>query len=154
MSAVVNRPDISVRSATAEDVSAIMEIETAVYPFPWTRSIFADCIRVGYSCLLCESGDQLIAYAVMSSGANEAHLLNLCVHPDWQSRGIGRELLNKMLVIAKERAVDTVFLEVRPSNQAALSLYDSLGFNNIGTRRDYYPAKGGREDAVILALSM
>ena len=103
---------------------------------------------------MTEFEDKLIAYAVMSIAVQECHILNICVDPDLQGHGIGRRFLQELLIIAKARKADTVFLEVRPSNVAALSLYFSEGFNEIGTRRDYYPASVGREDAVILAKSL
>lgn len=154
MSAVVKPPSLNYRSITVADVAAIMAIEEQVYKFPWTKRIFIDCIRVGYSCQCCEADGQLIAYGIMSVGANEAHVLNLCVHPKWQNHGIGGELLQCLLDIARDNAVDTVFLEVRPSNHAAVALYEKLGFNTIGTRKDYYPAEDGREDAIILARTI
>ena len=155
MSAVVKPPVLNFRSATVADVNAIMAIEDQVYKFPWTNRIFIDCIRVGYSCQCCEADGQLIAYGIMSMGASEAHVLNICVHPDWQNQGVGHDLLQQLLDIARDNAVDNVFLEVRPSNHAALALYEKLGFNTIGTRKDYYPAEGGRrEDAVILARAI
>lgn len=151
MSAVVNTPSLNFRSIKVSDVDAIMGIEEKVYRFPWTKRIFIDCIRVGYSCQCCEADGELVAYAIMSMGANEAHVLNICVNPDWQHQGIGYDLLQRLLDIAKDNAVDTVFLEVRPSNTIALALYEKIGFNVIGTRKDYYPSQSGREDAVILA---
>ena len=155
MSAVVKPPVLNFRSATVADVNAIMAIEDQVYKFPWTSRIFIDCIRVGYSCQCCEADGQLIAYGIMSMGASEAHVLNICVHPDWQNQGVGHDLLQQLLDIARDNAVDNVFLEVRPSNHAAMALYEKLGFNIIGTRKDYYPAEGGhREDAVILARAI
>jgi len=154
MSAVVKPPNLSFRTAGVSDVTDIMAIEEQVYQFPWTKRIFIDCIRVGYRCECCEVNGQLVAYGIMSMGANEAHVLNLCVHPDWQRQGIGHDLLQHLLDIARDNAVDTVFLEVRPSNQAAVALYEKLGFNTIGTRKDYYPAKDGREDAIILARTI
>ena len=90
----------------------------------------------------------------MSTGASEAHILNLCIAQDYRRRGLGQRLLEHMLDAAKLSNVGTVFLEVRPSNDGAIALYDKMGFNQIGTRRDYYPAKVGREDAIILAISL
>lgn len=154
MSAVVKPPHLNFRRINASDVTGVMEIEEQVYQFPWTKRIFIDCIRVGYSCQCCEVDGQIVAYGIMSMGANEAHVLNICVHPDWQNQGIGHDLLQRLLDIASENAVDTVFLEVRPSNLAAVALYEKMGFNTIGTRKDYYPAKNGREDAIILARTL
>ena len=90
----------------------------------------------------------------MSTGASEAHILNLCIGQNFRRRGLGQELLSHMLGLAKQKDVSTVFLEVRPSNEIAIALYDKMGFNQIGIRHDYYPAKVGREDAVILAKSL
>lgn len=154
MSAVVNQPDPVFRPADVTDLDAIMSIELRVYPFPWTKRIFADCIRVGYSCEVVQVGQEIAGYAIMSMGANEAHLLNICIAPEWQSQGIGRELLEHILTIAEQHEVDTVFLEVRPSNRHAVALYEKMGFNVIGTRKDYYPAKNGREDAIIFARAI
>lgn len=154
MSAVVNQPDPEFRHAGVNDIDAIMAIELRVYPFPWTKRIFADCLRVGYCCELVQVDNEIVGYAVMSLGANEAHLLNICVEPEWQHQGIGRELLEHMLHIASTNEVDTVFLEVRPSNRKAVALYEKTGFNIIGTRKDYYPSKNGREDAIIFARAI
>lgn len=154
MSAVVHQPEPVFRHAKEEDLDAIMAIEDRVYPFPWTKRIFADCIRVGYTCEITEVDSKIVGYAIMSMGANEAHLLNICVAPEWQHQGIGRELLEHVLAVAAGNDIDTVFLEVRPSNRKAVSLYEKAGFNVIGTRKDYYPAEDGREDAIIFARAI
>ncbi len=154
MSAVINYPGENYRLMTEHDLRAVLEIEQRSYKFPWSEGIFHDCMRFGYSSWVTEVEDRLVAYAVMSIAVQECHILNLCVDPDLQGHGIGRRFLQELLLIAKTRKADTVFLEVRPSNVAALSLYFSEGFNEIGTRRDYYPANVGREDAVILAKSL
>jgi [ribosomal protein S18]-alanine N-acetyltransferase len=86
----------------------------------------------------------------MSSGAGEAHVLNLCIGEAWRGRGIGGLLLSHLLEFAGALGVGEVFLEVRPSNTQAIRLYQSLGFSQIGIRRGYYQAVGGREDAVVL----
>ncbi|QMU62683.1 MAG: ribosomal-protein-alanine N-acetyltransferase [Gammaproteobacteria bacterium] len=139
---------------TAHDLPAVMEIEHRSYDFPWTEGIFHDCMRFGYSSWVTEIDRDIIGYAVMSLAVQECHILNLCIDPKLQGQGIGRRLLLELLDIARVREADTAFLEVRPSNVQALSLYFSEGFNEIGSRRDYYPAKFGREDAVILAKAL
>jgi len=154
MSAVLESPPVYLRPMVEVDLDAIMALETKNYDFPWTRQIFADCLRVGYLCHVCELDDELAGYCIMSTGASEAHVLNLCIAKANRGKGLGRRLLTHMLELARQRQVGTVFLEVRPSNTAALALYDKMGFNQIGTRLDYYPAKVGREDAVILAKSL
>lgn len=154
MSAVIESPPYFLRPMTKEDLDDIMSIENVIYDYPWTRQIFRDCLRVGYLCQVVEVSGEIAGYCIMSVGAAEAHVLNLCIAANFRRIGLGQKLLSHMLVMAKHRSVGTVFLEVRPSNEAALTLYDKLGFNQIGTRNDYYPAKVGREDAVILAKTL
>lgn len=154
MSAVVQTPELNIRPMTADDVDAVMAIEVSVYEYPWTKRIMADCLRVGYRCMVGEVDGTLAGYCIMSSGAGEAHILNLCVANEFQRRGLGKYLLTAMLDEARASDTENVFLEVRPSNYPAITLYEQLGFNQIGTRKDYYPAKHGREDAVILALNL
>ena len=118
------------------------------------KEFFMTVLRFGYSSWVTEVDRVMVAYAVMSLAVQECHILNICVDPDYRGKGIGRRLLLELLSIAQGRKADTAFLEVRPTNVHALSLYFSEGFNEIGIRRDYYPAKVGREDAVILAKSL
>lgn len=154
MSAVVQSPQLEVRPMKETDLDAVMKIELAMYPFPWTRRIFADCLRVGYRCFVGEVDGIFAGYSVMSVGAGEAHILNVCVAEEYHRMGLGRCLLNKMLEQASHYNVENVFLEVRPSNTAALKLYEQIGFNQIGVRKDYYPDVGSREDALVMAMSL
>jgi len=137
-----------------DDLPKIDEIERKAYDFPWSTSIFRDCMRARYACVLAENEDGLLAYAVMSMAAGEAHVLNLCVKPECQGQGRGRRILDHLIETAFENGVDTMFLEVRPSNPAAVALYHEAGFNQIGVRQDYYPAHEGREDALVLARAL
>jgi ribosomal-protein-alanine N-acetyltransferase len=136
------------------DLKAVIALEIRVYAFPWTETIFRDCIRVGYCCQVLESREHIEAYGIMSLGAGEAHILNLCVRPESQGRGFARRMLEYLLSLASADAVQTVFLEVRPSNLRALKLYRSAGFCEVGVRRDYYPNHGGREDALVMAKAL
>ena len=145
---------LSVRSMTAADIDAVLRIERESYVFPWTEGIFRDCLRVGYLCRVVEAGGQMLAYAVMSHGAGEAHILNLCVRTDARCIGIGRLLIRHVLDHARSAGMQDAFLEVRPSNAIAARLYQSLGFEQVGTRRGYYQAVDGREDARVLRLSL
>ena len=154
MSAVVQSPSLHIRAMEDDDIDSVMAIELSVYEYPWTKRIMVDCMRVGYHCRVGEIDGVLASYCIMSTGADEAHILNLCVADEFQRRGLGQLLLTTMLDDAKEANIKNIFLEVRPSNQAAILLYERLGFNQIGTRKDYYPAKIGREDAVILAKNL
>ncbi len=150
------RPDpfaVQLRPMGASDIAAVMAVELAVYPYPWTEGIFRDCLRVGYCCWVADSADGIAGYFVLSVAGGEAHLLNLCVAPTSQGTGLGRRLLRHALRLAREHGTDTIFLEVRPSNAAAIALYRDSGFVEVGLRRGYYPAsKGEREDALVLAL--
>ena len=154
MSAVLHEPIPGIRPMMVDDLPAVLAVENRAYSHPWSEGIMRDCIRVGYSCWVCELGDALIGHAVMSIALGEAHLLNLCIHPDQQRQGTGRRLLHRMLRVASERQADTVFLEVRASNMAARALYEDEGFGEIGQRRDYYPADSGREDAIVYAKAL
>jgi ribosomal-protein-alanine acetyltransferase len=154
MSALLQHPAPHLRPMHEEDVPGVMVVELLNYPYPWTEGIMRDCLRARYSCWVYEAGDRVIGYGILSAGAGEAHVLNISVHPDYQGRGLGRELMVHLLDRAREYGADTVFLEVRPSNRAAVHLYESIGFNQAGLRRDYYPAARGREDALIMALAL
>jgi ribosomal-protein-alanine N-acetyltransferase len=132
----------------------ILTIEGAAYEFPWARAIFEDCLKVGYCCWVLEQEDLISGYSIVSVGAGEAHILNLCVTPELHRHGLGRFLLDRMMEVAGSHGAGIAFLEVRPSNHAAQALYRGAGFNECGVRRAYYPAHGGREDAIIMARNI
>ncbi len=146
--------DAPIRPMHEEDVPAVMAVEERAYYSPWTDAIFRDCLRVGYSCWVLEQEDAILGYGVLSAAVGEAHLLNLCVAPEQQGKGLGRRLLTHFIDVARHHKAEAMFLEVRPSNHAAIALYESIGFNQVGSRRDYYPAPKGREDALIFALAL
>lgn len=148
----VARPLIQVRGMRADDLAMVSALENLSYEFPWSPGIFSDCLKAGHSCwVLCV--DQAIAgYGILSTGAGEAHLLNLCVGPDYRGRGLGRNLLGRLLDIAKWDRAERIFLEVRPSNPLAKALYESVGFTQVGIRPRYYPSRDGREDAIVMKL--
>ncbi|RAN79975.1 ribosomal-protein-alanine N-acetyltransferase [Bacillus sp. SRB_336] len=153
MAAVV-KPVIQVRGMRADDLATVSAMENASYDFPWSAGIFTDCVKAGHPCwVLCVDQD-IAGYGILSMGAGEAHVLNLCIGPDFRGRGLGRHLLGRLLDIARWNGAERVFLEVRPSNPLAKTLYESVGFNEIGRRPRYYPAKNGREDAIVMALDM
>ncbi|MBH1684289.1 ribosomal protein S18-alanine N-acetyltransferase [Stenotrophomonas maltophilia] len=154
MSAVARPGPVSLRALRESDLNAVMAIELRGYPFPWTRGIFIDCLRAGYPGLAMERDGLLIGYGVLSIAADEAHVLNICIDPLAQARGLGRQLLRALVQLAADRGAQRVFLEVRPSNAPALALYHSEGFNEIGRRPRYYPAAQGREDAVVMAIEL
>jgi ribosomal-protein-alanine N-acetyltransferase len=154
MSAIPKTTAPQLRPMRESDLAAVMRIEMRAYDYPWTYGIFQDCLRYGYCCWVFERDDCVDGYGIMSIAAGEAHILNLCVRPEVRRHGLGRKILNYLVDLARRHDADTVLLEVRPSNRAAVSLYHELGFNEVGTRRNYYPAESGREDAMILAKTL
>ena len=139
-----------IRSMHELDVPVIVEIERAAYQFPWSEGIFRDCLRVGYICRVVDVGGETAGYGIMSIGAGEAHVLNVCVRDEFRGRGFARKILLYLLDRARSAGMYEAFLEVRPSNTAAARLYRSLGFEQVGIRRGYYQAPDGREDAAVL----
>jgi ribosomal-protein-alanine N-acetyltransferase len=141
------------RAMTPADVPGVAAVERASYPFPWSEGIFRDCLRVGYLCRVAESEGEIVGYGIVAMGAGEAHILNICIASHVRGRGIGRRMMQLLLERSLQAGMQDVFLEVRPSNPHAISLYQSLGFNEVGRRRGYYQAAVGREDALVLKLS-
>jgi [ribosomal protein S18]-alanine N-acetyltransferase len=142
------------RRMTERDLDAIMAIENAVYPYPWTRGNFKDSLRESYHCWIVEVAGEIIGYSVVAIALEEAHLLNLSIAVHWQRLGRGAELLHFVLKLARDFGAGKMFLEVRPTNTAGLALYAAAGFREIAVRRGYYPARHGREDAVVMQLDL
>lgn len=147
-------PPFALRPMREDDVAAVHGVETRAYEFPWTPGIFRDCLRADYPAWVMHENGRIIGYFLMSIAAGEAHVLNVCVAPERQGHGLGRRLLHALLQIARGRGAARVFLEVRPSNAPAIALYHDEGFNEIGRRPRYYPAKDGREDAIVMAMEL
>ncbi len=141
---------LALRPMQAEDVPAVMQIEQRVYPFPWTPGNFADALASGYLCQVAELDGKMVGYAVMMPAVDEVQLLNISIAAEQQGKGLGSELLEKMMDEARAGNMQRMLLEVRPSNTAALALYRRHGFTEIGRRRDYYPAHNGREHASVM----
>ena len=153
MSAVLK--DVPRLAAMAEaDLGEVLAIENAVYSHPWTRGNFADSLRAAYPCRTWRLGSELIGYFVLMVAAGEAHLLNLSIAGAWQRRGHGTALLGEAMRIARELGARQIFLEVRPSNLPGQALYERHGFRKIAQRRGYYPARQGREDALVLSRTL
>ena len=145
---------IELRPMMEADLDRVVANELHAYGFPWSRGIFSECLEAGNECwVACIAGD-VIGHAVLATGAGESHLLNVCVQRSLQGRGYGRELVLQMLARARAGGADALFLEVRPSNVVAIQLYDTLGFTEVGVRRDYYPSHLGHEDARVLVLDL
>lgn len=153
MSAVLKQaPQLAPMNAA--DLDAVLAIEQAVYTHPWTRGNFADSLRAGYQCRTWRLGGELVGYFVLLCAAGEAHLLNLSIAEGRWRRGHGAALLREAMRVAREGGARNIFLEVRPSNLAGKALYERFGFRKIALRRGYYPAPGGREDALVLSCAL
>lgn len=153
MSAVL-KSGFELRPMAEADLPAVLEIENAIYDFPWTAGNFRDSLAAGYRCWLYLYDSVLIGYAVMMLAADEAHLLNLSIAAPQQRKGRGSLLLQRVCEAARASGARLIFLEVRPSNSAGVRLYQRHGFQRVGLRRDYYPAQAGREDALIYSLPL
>lgn len=148
------REAAALRPMREADVEAVHAVELRAYEFPWTLGIFRDCLRADYLAWVLEREGAILGYFLMSLAAGEAHVLNIAVAPGHQGRGHGRRMLRSLVHLARARGASRVFLEVRPSNSGAIALYHQEGFNEIGRRPRYYPARDGREDAIVMAMEL
>ncbi|MDE3209110.1 MAG: ribosomal protein S18-alanine N-acetyltransferase, partial [Pseudomonadota bacterium] len=137
-----------------DDLATVSALEVLSYEFPWSQGIFSDCVKTGHPCWVLSVDGVTAGYGILSMGAGEAHVLNICIAPDYRGQGLGRHLLGRLLDISRWNGAERVFLEVRPSNPLAKALYESVGFTEIGRRPRYYPARDGREDAIVMALEL
>ena len=138
------------RPMQESDLPQVAEIEKATFPSPWPLSSFRQCLDFGYCCRVLAQGSLVQVYAIMAVEVDNAHILNLCVRPEFRQQGEGRRMLDHLLTLAQAAHVQAIFLEVRISNHPAIHLYQSAGFVKIGIRKSYYPSEKGREDALIL----
>ncbi len=154
MVAILKQPYPQLRRMRLEDIEQVIAIEMASYEYPWTYGIFRDCLGAGYQCSVLTQALEIVGYGILSVAAAEAHILNVCVAPEHRGRGKGRRIVKRMIELARWQRATRVFLEVRPTNLNAVKLYYGLGFNEIGTRLNYYPSRRGREDATVMALEL
>lgn len=146
--------ELRVHTMALDDVESVLVMELRNYEYPWTPGIIRDCIVAGYECMKLVHNDELIGYYVLQIAANEAHLLNICIDRSQQAKGYALLLLRHAIRSASHQQAAELFLEVRPSNRRAIKLYERIGFNEIGCRPNYYDSKQGREDALVMALSL
>lgn len=153
MSAVLKQA-LALRPMQMEDLDAVMAIEPTIYSHPWTRGNFSDSLNSGYSAWVLLQQQTIVGYALMMIVLDEAHLLNISIAKHHQKQGLGKYLLEHMIAMAKRHHAANMFLEVRTSNQSAISLYEHMGFCEMAVRRGYYPAYQGREDAILMGLAL
>ena len=143
-----------IRTMDRDDLTLVSDIERRSYDFPWNHGVFRDCLLAGYCCIVIERGDYVVGYGILSVAAGEAHILNLCVDPNYRQLDYGNRLLDEILMRARQAEVTEIFLEVRPSNENAVALYQKKGFRQIAYRPAYYQARKGREDAAVLSKAL
>ena len=146
--------EIIFRNMTRADLADVVLNETNAYSHPWTLGVFSDCLDGDYDCWIIEEDGILLGHGILSVAAGECHLLNVCVKPDRQNKGLGRSMVEHLLTQAVNKKAERVYLEVRPSNIIAYKLYESMGFDEVGIRKGYYPAEEGREDALVLTRAL
>ncbi|MGV3652707.1 MAG: ribosomal protein S18-alanine N-acetyltransferase [Noviherbaspirillum sp.] len=136
------------------DLDEVVRIEYSVYPFPWMRQNFVDSLDSGYDAwVMRDAQGRICGYFLLMMAVDEAHLLNITIDPALHGRGLGLALLDHATALARRRGMQSILLEVRPSNQRALGIYRRYGYGQIGSRKNYYPAaQGQREDAIVMRL--
>ena len=138
------------------DVDEVHALECSVFPHPWSRTNFTDSLASGYDAWTVRDADGALAgYYLLMYAVDEAHLLDVAVAAGRQRQGLGRYLLDRIGARAKEQGMESILLEVRPSNERALAVYHRYGYREIGRRKGYYPAHAGlREDAIVMRIAL
>jgi len=138
------------------DLADVFALEQSVYPHPWSLANFEDSLASQYEAWVLRDRDgDLLGYFLLMAAVDEAHLLNVAVSAEKQGQGLGRFLLNQAVACARGLGMESVLLEVRPSNTRALEIYERYGFKQIGRRKGYYPAADGqREDAIVMRFGL
>ncbi len=149
----VNSDPITIRRMRTEELPDVERVDAKAFPFPWSHQIFLDCLQADALIAVLKVGNEIVGYGVLSRiAAGETELLNLAIDPQQQGRGFGEQLLRWLMTEAQQAGAEMIFLEVRDSNQAAQKLYEKLGFNEIGLRKNYYRTQDEkREDARLFA---
>jgi len=148
---VVPRAAIALSPIMVSDIAAVRRVECRVYSYPWSRTIFLDCIHSRYECWMMKLGQRVIAYGIMMLGVDAGTLMNLVVDHDFRGQGHASYLLRFLCDIAIRNNKKHMLLEVRASNHSAVKLYRKMGFRQISRRSNYYPTAEDCEDALVLA---
>lgn len=154
MNAVSVDSDLHLRPMRESDVSEVVRIEKRAYFDAWSKRYFHSCLHDDTSCWVLEQGDVIYGYGVMAVTEGRAHIMNLCVRPDLQGQGLGRNILNHLLSEADRHGVDAVTLEVSVANDSARHLYRSLGFVDTGKSNTYYMTRTGWEDTLVMTRQL
>ena len=143
------------RTVTSSDITKLCALEKATQADPWSREVFEKCFQAkSLGWVIDPTADKVTGFILILLQLNECHILNICVDPSLQRQGYGTQLLSHALMEAKQQGAEIVYLEVRRSNEKAIALYQKMGFEKMGERKDYYLAAGGREDAWVFARKL
>lgn len=142
------------RTLLKSDLDQVLTIEQAVHVVPWNRETFQICFESGYLGWVIEQNKKVIGFIFVSLHVEECHILNVCIARDFQQQGWGKKLLEHALAYAKKEGAGVAYLEVRRSNQRAISLYRKMKFHMVGERKNYYQTVSGYEDALVFAISL
>lgn len=141
-----------IRSLVKADLDRVATIANQFQNNSWSKDTFADCLKANYlGWVVTDEQEVIQGFLVILCNAQECQILNIGVAPEQQRCGYGRQLLEHLFNFLKTHPVKQILLEVRESNQAARSLYEKMGFQQVGLRKNYYPAVNGRENALVLA---
>jgi ribosomal-protein-alanine N-acetyltransferase len=156
MAAVWDLARLNYEPMQKTDLDDVYALEQSVYPHPWSMANFEDSLNSNYEAWVLRDRDgDLLGYFLLMAVVDEAHLLNVAVSADKQGQGLGRFLLNQAVACSRGLGMESVLLEVRPSNTRALEIYERYGFKQIGRRKGYYPASDGqREDAIVMRFGI
>lgn len=155
MSAVLKPVEAEFEPLSLQRLAEVVQIEERAYEFPWSQGNFSDSLKSGYQVQLLTAGGQILGYFVAMKGADEVHLLNITVVPEFQRQGWARVMLDALCIWSRGASAQWLWLEVRKSNLRALEIYEHFGFRRVGERKAYYPAAAGaREDAVVMSLQL
>lgn len=142
------------RPMALDDIAGVLLIENQGYDFPWSHGLFEQAIKSTKYCVVAHEGENLVGFAILSYVVGEAELLNICIDPKQQGKGYATLLLDHLVEHAAQKDNHEMYLEVRVTNAAAIHIYEQAGFNEIGRRKNYYPTKSGKEDAILMALPL
>jgi ribosomal-protein-alanine acetyltransferase len=142
--------DLIVRQAEERDIKPMAEMDVLCFTAPWSEDSFAKEIRENHLAfyIVAETQGRMVGYAGLWRIIDEGHITNVAVHPDFRRRGVGEALVSVLLTHTMENGITDHTLEVRVSNEAAISLYTKFGFEPAGLRKNYYEDNG--EDAIIM----
>jgi ribosomal-protein-alanine N-acetyltransferase len=152
---------LTLRPMVVADIDEVHALEQSVFPHPWSRANFADSLSSGYDAWVLREPDDgtlpgaLAGYFLLMYAVDEAHLLDVAVSGARHGTGLGRFLLDRIAARSRDKGMSSILLEVRPSNQRALQVYERYGYAQIGRRKGYYPAhEGKREDAIVMRYAL